>query len=277
MRSWPVFGVFGICRLLVIRQQLYFLQLSACLCKGREPGCAPGGAVTFFRFAERKSPKKGRPYSLRPFASLRATCGARSRGAPWNSLCAFGAPLEQPRRVRSRSGCVLRHTRHPAPCAPRRIQKGQGKSKQPHGPSLCSAWPAQREALAPANAGASAAMARVDCGLQTPFWLRLRRGVCGVSMRAPARMLRELTRRVCSNGARQRAVSYAAHPASAPTQVCPFAARRGRRLWGAFLCLLSCRATRKEVARRGETRPPPSTAPPGASKRKIHAPQSQLK
>ena len=46
-------------------------------------------------------------------------------------------------------------------------------------------------------------MARVDCGLQTPFWLRLRRGVCGVSMRAPARMLRELTRRVCLNGAPQ--------------------------------------------------------------------------
>jgi hypothetical protein len=35
--------------------------LAACLCEEREPGYAPGGAVTFFRVAERKSPKKGRP------------------------------------------------------------------------------------------------------------------------------------------------------------------------------------------------------------------------
>lgn len=42
--------------------------LAACLCEEREPGYAPGGAVTFFRVAERKSPKKGRPrcpYPLR--------------------------------------------------------------------------------------------------------------------------------------------------------------------------------------------------------------------
>jgi hypothetical protein len=35
--------------------------LAACLCEEWEPGYAPGGAVTFFRVAERKSPKKGRP------------------------------------------------------------------------------------------------------------------------------------------------------------------------------------------------------------------------
>ncbi len=50
--------------------------------------------------------------------------------------------------------------------------------------------------------------------------------------------LRALTRRGCLNGARQRAVSSAAHPASAVTQVCPVATRRGRRLGGAFFCLL---------------------------------------
>ena len=38
--------------------------------------------VTFFCFAKRKSPKKRRPCCLRPFAALRATCGARSRRGP---------------------------------------------------------------------------------------------------------------------------------------------------------------------------------------------------
>src|SRR5690606_4825962 len=54
---------------------------TACLSEGWEPGCRPGGRVPFFRVAERKEPKKGRPYRLRPSASLRATCGARSGGA----------------------------------------------------------------------------------------------------------------------------------------------------------------------------------------------------
>ena len=49
------------------------LRCALAECGGRE---SPGMRVTFFRVAERKSPKKGRPYRLRPCASLRATCGA---------------------------------------------------------------------------------------------------------------------------------------------------------------------------------------------------------
>ena len=53
---------------------------------GRE---SPGMRVTFFRFAERKSPKKGRPPVCDPIASLRGKpASERLRGAPWNSLCA---------------------------------------------------------------------------------------------------------------------------------------------------------------------------------------------
>ena len=124
------------------------------------PGCAPGRAPSFL-VTPRKEGKRRRPCCLRPSASLRATCGARSRGAPWNSLCACSAPLRQPRRASSRSGCVLRHTRHPAPCAPRRIQKGLGAAQQPHGPSLRSAWVAQtpRRRLAPERSAGAA-----DCG-----------------------------------------------------------------------------------------------------------------
>ena len=96
------------------------------------------------------------------------------------------APFKQLRRVSSRSACVLRHTHHPLPCASRHAQKGT-RAKQPHRPSLRSACMAQ--ALRAANAGPSAAMARVDVrlfgclavGVFTPCWLRLRRGGCGVS------------------------------------------------------------------------------------------------
>ena len=66
--------------------------------------------------------------------------------------------------------------------------------------------------------------------LAAPAAGRLRGG-----MGAFARMLRHLTRRGCPSAARQRVASSTAHPATAPTQVCPVATRRGRRLWVAFL------------------------------------------
>ena len=42
-----------------------------------EAGSRPGGRGTFLCLAKEKSPKERRPGWLRPFASLRATCGAR--------------------------------------------------------------------------------------------------------------------------------------------------------------------------------------------------------
>ncbi len=70
-------------------------------CGGRE---SPGARVTFFRVAERKSPKKGRSPVCVPCAALRGKpASGRLRGAPWNSLCCYAAPLGQPRRVRARS------------------------------------------------------------------------------------------------------------------------------------------------------------------------------
>ena len=88
-------------------------------------------------------------------------------------------------------------------------------------------------------------------GCPPPCWLRLRRGGCGVSMGVGAPMLRELTRRGCLSGARQRKASSTAHLAAAPPQVCPFATRRGRRLGGAFsLVTFFWRSKRKLLARR---------------------------
>ena len=42
------------------------------------PGLAPAGDSLVFCFAKEKYPKERRPCCLRPFAALRAPCGARS-------------------------------------------------------------------------------------------------------------------------------------------------------------------------------------------------------
>ena len=94
------------------------------------------------------------------------------------------------------------------------------------------------------------------CGCPAPVAApaagRLRGGTC-----VGARVLRELTRRGCPNGALQRAVSFAAHPATAPTQVCPFAKRRGRRLGIAFLLgTFLWRSKEKYLACRGDNPAP---------------------
>ena len=131
--------------------------------------------------------EKATPLSASPALRYGATCGARGQGALRNSLRACGAPLKQPQRVSSRSACVLRHTRHPARCAPRRIQRGVG-AQQPLGPLLRSALCCGHKRLAQdaACTGSSAATTRMAVGVFTPCWLRLRRGGCGVAW-APVR------------------------------------------------------------------------------------------
>ena len=125
---------------------------------GRE---SPGVRVTFFCFAKRKSPKKRRPPVCDPFAERRgkpASC--RLRGAPWNSLRCVAASFRHPRRVSSRG--MGASTPMPTPQPPRRRRSQQGwtaehpnnrTAEHPFGPSLRSAWPAQRVALAPASWG----------------------------------------------------------------------------------------------------------------------------
>ena len=185
-------------------------------------GSRPGGRGTFLCFAKETYPKERRPCCLRPSASLRATWGARARGAPWNSLRACGAPFRQPRRVRSRSGCVLRHTRHPAPCAPQAHPEGVG-SQHPLGPLLRSAAVSRAQAPRAAQPGPSAAMARVVVGLFrlfTPIWLRLRRCACGVSVCRRTHASLSSSPWLFERRA-QRKASSTAHPASPPTQVAP--------------------------------------------------------
>jgi len=99
------------------------------------PGCAPGGAVTFF-VSPKKVTKESRPHWPCPFASLRATCDARSRGgaAELASFTAFTS-LRHPQRVRARSACFAA----PAP-RPALLGTARGEVESAHGPSLRSAF-----------------------------------------------------------------------------------------------------------------------------------------
>ena len=187
--------------------------------------------------------EKATPLSASPALRYGATCGARGQGALRNSLRACGAPLKQPQRVSSRSACVLRHTRHPARCAPRRIQRGKGNQTSTRafaslGPACAARGACARETRP------SAAMARTDVGcsavrLPHPCWLRLRRGGCGVSMGVEAPMLRALTRRGCLNeAATQRSEVHGAphnrHAAGLPLRTAKGSQTGGRLSFGYF-------------------------------------------
>ena len=152
---------------------------------GRE---SPGMRVTFFCFAERKSPKKGRPHCARPFAALRATCDARTGGAPQNSLRATRSVQTTAASQCTKCVCPSAHARPPCP-ALLGARRREPKNGHPQGPLLrCAALGPVSRAQAPraAKAGPSAAMARMDVRLfgysaPHPCWLRLRRGSCGVA------------------------------------------------------------------------------------------------
>ena len=113
---------------------------SACLCQGRVPGCAPGGAVTFFCFAKRKSPKKRRPHCLRPLRFATGQPAVLGFGGVSLEL----APFHFAQTIAS-----------PDPPNPALLGASRGArgTKHPHGPLLRSAQLAQRVALAPARRG----------------------------------------------------------------------------------------------------------------------------
>jgi hypothetical protein len=124
--------------------------------------------------------------------------------------------------------------------------------------ALRSAPNSQAQAPRAAQARPSEAKARVavrllDVRLSNPCWLRLRRGGCGVGMRASARMHRCLARRSCLNEAAPQRSEFCGAPRNRPDAGRPFAPRRGRRLGVAFsLVTFFWRSKRKLLARRGD-------------------------
>ena len=196
--------------------------------------------VTFSCLAKRKSPKRKRPHCLRP---LRFATGQPA-------VLGFGGVSLNSRRCAS-----LRHTRalirqtlrssaHP---------EGHRGTEQPHGPLLRSAPSrgCKRHALRSLGRAQQWPVGPFGCSAVPPLLAAPAAGRLWGGTRVGARVLRALTRRGCPSGARQRKASSTAHPATAPTQVCPGAKRRGRRLGVAFsLVTFSWRSKRKLLARR---------------------------
>ena len=126
-----------------------------------EAGVCARRRSNFLLLRQKKVTKeKATLLSATPSLRYGATWGARVRGAP----------LRQPRRVSSRSGCVLRHTRHPAPCAPQAQPEGIGAAKQPTAPRTVAALGPMSRAQAPraAQPGPSAATVRGAVWLFSP-------------------------------------------------------------------------------------------------------------
>ena len=204
--------------------------------------------VTFFRVAERKSPKKGRPYCARPFAALRATCDARTGGAPQNSLRATRSVQTTAASQCTKCVCPSAHARTPCP-ALLGTHRREPATGHPHGPSLRSAPSARAQAPRAALSRPNAAMARMAVGLlgcwavgllgcwaATPLLYapgaRRRRGGVGVPQDTPA--LRQLTRRVCLNGAPQARSELRGAPRIRAPQVAGY--------WGQTPISLRCAA-----------------------------------
>ena len=208
-----------------------------------EAGSRPAGEVLFFASPKKSTQKKGDPAVCVPCASLRGNLRCSRAVCAAELAARWRAPLKQPQRVSSRSACVLRHTRHPARCAPRRIQRGVGNQTSPRAFASLGPACAARGACA-RKTRPSAAMARTDVGcsavrLPHPCWLRLRRGGCGVSMGVEALMPRALTRRGCLNeAATQRSEFHGAprnrHAAGLPLRTAKGSQTGGRLSFGYF-------------------------------------------
>ena len=145
------------------------------MCSGRRPGCRPGGRVSFFRVAERKSPKKGRPCCLRPLRCATGQPGVLGHGVHRRTRCAPVALRsdncgESVHEVRVSFGTRT----HPLPCASRHAQKGTLGIGHPYRPSLRSA---------PSRGRKRHALRKLGRAKQWPEWMsaprvpfRMRRG-----------------------------------------------------------------------------------------------------
>jgi len=210
-----------------------------CLSGGQGPGFAPASELLFFASPKKSSQKKGDPLPVTPALRAGATCDARSRGVPHNSLRCCAATFKQMRQVRTRSGCVLRHTRRPAPCASRHGQKGWGaytghRCARPSRKPMPAPVQAQRAAphQAERSDGPSGMQAPCGCAWGGVFagWRVCRR----------THPLRELTRRGCSSAAPQARSEFHGAPRKRPDPGSPRSAAQGGADMGSpFLCLLS--------------------------------------
>ena len=225
-----------------------------------EAGSRPACESLSFASPKERNQRKGDPAVCDPCASLRG-----------NLRCSVtGCTAELAARLRrsARTTAVSQFTKHaregahatPRPARPRRIQKGTRESDIHTGhrcarPSVRSAW-----RLRPRD-GAERSNGPCGCPIRG-FPSVCAWGAQGAGWRVCRRThpLRQLTRRGCLNGAPQARSEFHGAPRARAPQVAPqrsegVADSRVAFLLGTFLW----RSKEKYLARRGETRPPPST------------------
>jgi hypothetical protein len=227
--------------------------------------------VTFFRVAERKSPKKGRPPVCDPFAVRRGKpASGRLRGAPWNSLCAARAARTTTASQSTQHARSDAHA-HPATAPPQAQPAGGGQpnSQQPNSPAgLCFARPPLAGASASRCAG-GAERSDGPCGCPIRgFPSGCAWGAQGAGWRVCRRThaLRELTHRSCSSGAPQARSEFCGAPRDRVPQVAPQRSEGVADSRVAFsLVTFFWRSKRKPLRRRAHT-PAPALNPSTPSK-----------
>ncbi|RKR66451.1 hypothetical protein C8C94_0909 [Acidovorax sp. 94] len=217
--------------------------------------------VTFFRVAERKSPKKGRPCCLRPLRCATGQPGVLGHGVHRRTRCAPAALRSDNCGESVHEACALRRACHPAPCAPQAHPEGNPRVGHPHGPLLRSALSRGRKRLAQRRLGRAQQWPvwLFGCSAAHPLLAAPAAGRLWGGTRVGARVLRELNRRGCPSGAAQQQSEFHGAPRNRPAAGLPLRTAKGsqtggRPFFGDFLS-----ATRKKVTRTpGDSRPPPS-------------------
>ncbi len=146
------------------------------------------------------------------------------------------APLGQPRQVSSRCGRVLRHARHPTPCAPQAHPEGVTRAFALLGPKAIaalgkshSAPPQEKRCAVRSTRAPRAERSNGPYAAPRPRGCAEERRARGGQACRRTRLLRDLTRRGCPSAARQRKASSTAPPRDRAPQAAPFAppGRRG--------------------------------------------------
>jgi hypothetical protein len=207
--------------------------------------------VPFFRVAERKEPKKGRPHCLRP---LRFATGQPA-------VLGFGGVSLNSRRCAS-----LRHTRA-------LIRQTLRSSAHPQGqvePNIHTGHRCARPRIAGASASRCAGAAErsngpngcaaVGCSAVHPLLAAPAAGRLRGGTRVGARVLRALTRRGCLNEAATQRSEFHGAPrnrtdAGLPLRNAKGSQTGGRLFFGDFLLAKQKKVTRSP----GDSRPPPLT------------------
>ena len=226
-----------------------------------------------FLSRRRKKGTKERATLLSATPSLRcgATWGARSRGAPQNSLRACGAALKQLRRVSSRS------MRAPTRMPPRALRAPGAYRREPGERTPTRAIAALRCARPRLRGRKRHALRKPGRAQRWPVWLfgcwmfgcppllaAPAAGRLWGGTRVGARVLRELNRRGCPSGAAQQQSEFHGAPRNRPDAGLPRSEAQGSQTGGrlslAYFSLAKQRKVSRPPGRQPGLRPQPQHA-----------------